>query len=71
VQKSTQGQADSLRSAIEQMKTSPNANDRVRDETPDVEDTVGASKAEPAPVEVKISNAAEVPPAPELPQAAE
>ncbi len=71
VQKSTQGQADSLRSVIEQMKTSPNANDRVRDEVPDVEDNVGASQSEPAPAEVKISNAAEVPPAPGVPQAAE
>ena len=71
VQKSTQGQSDSLRSVIERMKTSPNANDRVRDEVPDVEDTVGASEAQPAPAEVKISNAAEVPPAPEVPQAAE
>jgi len=71
VQKSTQGQADSLRSVIEQMKTSPNATDRVRDEVPDVEDTVGATKAQPAPGEVKISNAAEVPPAPEVPQTTE
>jgi chromosome segregation ATPase len=71
VQKSTQGQADSLRSVIEQMKTSPNANDRIRDEVPDVEDTVGAFEAEPAPAEVTISNAAEVPPAPAAPQAAE
>jgi hypothetical protein len=65
------GQADSLRSVIEQMKTSPNANDRIRDEVPDVEDTVGAFEAEPAPAEVTISNAAEVPPAPAAPQAAE
>jgi uncharacterized phage infection (PIP) family protein YhgE len=71
VQKSTQGQADSLRSVIEQMKPSPNANDRVRDEAPSVEDAAGASQAEPAPAEVKISNAADVPLAPELPQAAE
>ncbi len=71
VQKSTQGQADSLRSVIQQMKTPSNANDRVRDDVPDVEDTVGASQAKPAPAEVKISNAAEVPPAPEVPQAAE
>jgi chromosome segregation ATPase len=71
VQKSTQGQADNLRSVIEQMKTSPNANERVRDQAPDVEDTVGASQAKPAPAEVKISDAAEVPQAPEVPQAAE
>jgi hypothetical protein len=70
VQKSTQGQSDSLRSVIERMKTSPNANDRVRDEVPDVEDTVGASQAEPAPAEVQVSQAA-VAPAPEAPQAAE
>jgi septal ring factor EnvC (AmiA/AmiB activator) len=71
VQKSTQGQADSLQSVIQQMKTPSNANDRVRDDVPDVEDTVGASQAKPAPAEVKISKAAEVPPAPEVPQAAE
>ncbi len=71
VQKSTQGQADSLRSVIEQMKTSPNATNRVRDQAPDVEDTVGASQVKPAPVAVKISDAAQVPPTPEVPQAAE
>jgi chromosome segregation ATPase len=71
VQKSTQGQADSLRSVIQQMKASPNANNRVRDEAPEVEDIVGASKAKPAPAEIQISHAAEVTPAPAVPQAAE
>ncbi|MCL5282239.1 MAG: hypothetical protein M1376_20325 [Planctomycetes bacterium] len=71
VQKSTQGQADSLRSVIEQMKTSPNATNRVRDEAPAVQDAVGASQAAPAPAEVQVSHAADVAPAPEAPQAAE
>jgi DNA repair exonuclease SbcCD ATPase subunit len=71
VQKSTQGQADSLRSVIQQMKRSPNANDRTGDAVPDVEDTIGASQAKPAPADVQVSHAAEVSPAPEAPQAAE
>jgi hypothetical protein len=71
VQKSTEGQADSLRSVIQQMKTSPNAQDRARDETPDVEDVVGAAPAQPAPAEVQVSQAVQVPPAPPVPQAAE
>jgi chromosome segregation ATPase len=45
VQKSTQGQADSIRSALEQMKPAPNATERV-------------SQPAPAPAEIKISAAA-------------
>jgi uncharacterized phage infection (PIP) family protein YhgE len=70
VQKSTQGQADSIRSVIEQMKTSPNAN-RVQDQIQDVKDRVGTSESKQPAAEVRISNAAEVPQAPETPEATE
>jgi chromosome segregation ATPase len=71
VQKNTEGQADTLRSVIQQMKTAPNANDRPRDEIPDLEDVIGAAEPKPAPAEVQVSHAAQVPPAPPVPQAAE
>jgi signal transduction histidine kinase len=51
VQRSTQGQADSIRSAIEQMKPAPSVTEHVRDNGP-------------APAEIKISAAAEKPQSP-------
>ncbi len=61
VQRSTQGQADSLRSVVEQMKATPNATDRAREQTPAVEDPVGVSAPTQPPAEVKVSSAAETP----------
>ncbi len=66
VQKSTQGQADSLRSVIEQMKATPSATDRTREQTPAVEDQAGASAPAQPPAEVKVSSATEAPQAPDV-----
>jgi chromosome segregation ATPase len=60
VQKSTQGQAESIRSAIGQMKGIPNVLER----------TDGPEPKQPH-AEVRISDAAEIPQAPEVPEAAE
>ena len=64
VQKSTQGQADSIRSVIEQIKTTPNTDGRVTERVTNVQDRVGASEPKQPPAEFGISAAAERPQAP-------
>ena len=74
VQRSTQGQADSLRSVIEQIKATPSATDRAREQTPAVENQAGASTPAPPSAEVKVSSAVQTPQAqaaPTVPEAAE
>jgi chromosome segregation ATPase len=70
VQKCTQGQTDSIRSVIEQIKATPAVKNRVTDQSPDVQDRVGASESKPFPAEFRISAAAEKPQAPTVPEAA-
>ena len=70
VQRSTQGQADSIRSVIEQMKTSPNAN-RVPEQIPEVERSSGATEPQQAPAEVKVSDATEKLQVSEVPEVTE
>jgi chromosome segregation ATPase len=70
VQKCTQGQTDSIRSVIEQIKATPAVKNRVTDQSPDVQDRVGASESKPFPVEFRISAAAEKPQASTVPEAA-
>ncbi len=66
VQRSTQGQADSLRSVIEQMKATPSAADRTREQTPAAENQTGVTAPAQPPAEVKVSSATETPQAPEV-----
>ena len=61
VQKSTQGQTESLRSVIEQIKTTPNVSERVREQGPNVQERTDSPEPKQANTEVRISAAAEVP----------
>jgi chromosome segregation ATPase len=70
VQKSTQGQADSIRSVIEQIKTTPNMDGRVTERLTNVQDRVGASESKQPPAEVRISAAAEKPQTPVVAESA-
>jgi len=71
VQRSTQGQAESIRSAIEQMKTPPSAASRMREAAPAQDNALESPKTEPAPAEIKISSAVETPQAPAVSESAE
>jgi chromosome segregation ATPase len=70
VQKCTQGQADSIRTVIDRMKATPTVNNRVTEQTPEVESPVGVSEPKQSPAEFRISAAAEKSQAPALAEAA-
>jgi chromosome segregation ATPase len=70
VQKCTQGQADSIRSVIDQMKATPTVNNRVREQAPAAENRTGASESKQSPAEFRISAAAEKAPVATMPEAA-
>ncbi|MCX5645606.1 MAG: hypothetical protein NTZ17_13170 [Phycisphaerae bacterium] len=70
VQKCTQGQADSIRSVIDQMKATPTVNNRATEQAPAMENLTGASEPKQSGAEFRISAAAEKPPVATMPEAA-
>jgi chromosome segregation ATPase len=68
VHKSTLGQADSLRSVLEQIRATPNVTDGIRPQVPPTENQAGVSAAPRPAAEVRVSSAVQKPQVPEAPR---